>query len=73
MNYRQVLQEIIFGSRLPFNKIESQWSAEQSLHVLGGGGFNRVWIGLCEADSSYVGDSVEVLCAFIFIAQSNMN
>ena len=31
-----------------------------------------VWIGLCEIDSSYVGDSEEVLSALIIIAQSDM-
>ena len=33
---------------------------------------NRVWIGLREVHSSYVGDSVEVLSALIIVGQTNM-
>ena len=70
MNYRQVFQKISFGARPCYKK--SQWSAEQLLHFLGDKDLNRVWIGLREADTSYAGDSVELLSAAIIIAQSGM-
>ena len=64
--------ENYFGSRLPYKKIKSQWSAEWSLHFLGDSGFNKVWIGLREVDNSYIGDSVKVLSVLIIIAQRDM-
>ena len=39
---------------------------------LGDSGLNRVRIGLCEVDINYADDSMEVLSAVIFIAQSDM-
>ena len=43
------------------------------LHFLGDSGLNRVWIELREVDSSYPGDSMEVLSAVIITAQSDKN